>query len=76
MSKNDRTGCRGCRFSIPLYIGDGDELLNCCVYILRTGKKRPCIPGAGCSVYEPAQVGEYTSSSGETRRKCSNSRYF
>lgn len=49
-------GCQGCRFSVPIYIGDGDELMNCCVYILRTGRKRPCIPGEGCTVYEPAEI--------------------
>ena len=53
-------GCRGCRFSIPIYIGDGDELMNCCVYILRTGRKRPCIPGTGCTVYEPAATDNNT----------------
>ena len=72
MSKDDRTGCKGCRFSIPLYIGDGDELLNCCVYILRTGKKRPCIPGEGCTVYEPALKDEDTSYSIENPRKCND----
>ena len=54
-------GCQGCRFSVPIYIGDGDELLNCCVYILRTGRKRPCISGAGCTVYEPAGMDDDTS---------------
>ena len=69
MSKDDRTGCRGCRFSVPLYIGDGDELMNCCVYILRTGKKRPCMPGAGCTVYEPIRTDKYTAVPGEEWRK-------
>ena len=55
-----RTGCEGCRYSVPIYMGDGDELMDCCVYILRTGRKRPCIPGAGCTVYESARVDENT----------------
>ena len=54
----DRTGCEGCRYCVPIYIGDGDELLSCCVYILRTGRKRPCKPGAGCTVYEKAGMDE------------------
>lgn len=59
MKKRTKTGCEGCRFSIPIYIGDGDELLNCCVYILRTGRKRPCIPGAECTVRESLRPNEY-----------------
>ncbi len=47
--------CGGCRFSIPVYIGDGEELLRACVYILRTGRRRPCPPGEACRVYEPAE---------------------
>lgn len=54
--KSERAGCEGCRCCVPIYIGDGDELLNCCVYILRTGHKRPCKPGAECTVYEKAEV--------------------
>lgn len=50
-------GCDGCRYAIPVYIGDGEELMSACVYILRTGHRRPCPPGAGCQVYEPAQAG-------------------
>lgn len=47
--------CGGCRFSVPVYMGDGDELLTACVYILRTGRRRPCPPGEACRVYEPAE---------------------
>ena len=46
--------CAGCRFAVPVYMGDGEELLTACVYILRTGKKRPCPPGRECTVREPA----------------------
>ena len=55
-----KTGCEGCRYSVPIYMGDGDELMDCCVYILRAGRKRPCMPGAECTVYEPARVDENT----------------
>lgn len=47
-------GCGGCRFAAPVYIGDGGELMSACVYILRMGRRRPCAPGWGCAVYEPA----------------------
>ncbi len=47
--------CDGCRFSIPVYMGDGEELLRACVYILRTGHRRPCPPGEQCRVFEPAE---------------------
>lgn len=46
--------CAACRYNLPVYIGDGDELLTACVYILRTGRKRPCPAGDACSVFEPA----------------------
>ena len=47
--------CGGCRFSVPVYMGDGDELLTACVYILRTGRRRPCPPGEACAVFEPTE---------------------
>lgn len=47
--------CARCRFGIPVYMGDGEELLTACVYILRTGRRRPCPPGEGCVAYEPAR---------------------
>ena len=52
--------CAGCRFLAPVYIGDGDELLSACVYILRTGQKRPCPAGPGCTAYQPAEREDYT----------------
>lgn len=55
---NDR--CAACRFDMPVYIGDGDELLTACVYILRTGHKRPCPAGDACSVFEPASPDDRT----------------
>ncbi len=50
--------CAQCRFGIPIYMGDGDELMTACVYILRTGHKRPCPAGDGCAVFEPARPGD------------------
>lgn len=55
MVETVRGGCAGCRYAVPVYIGDGDELLTACVYILRTGRRRPCPPGIGCGVYESAE---------------------
>ena len=54
-----REGCGGCRFAVPVYMGDGEELLGACVYILRTGRRRPCPPGGACTVYEPARIDKY-----------------
>lgn len=51
------TPCTGCRFAIPVYMGDGDDLLTACVYLLRAGHKRPCPPGEACTVREPAETG-------------------
>ena len=51
-------GCIGCRFAAPVYMGDGEELLTACVYLLRTGHRRPCPPGDGCRVFEPACKGK------------------
>lgn len=56
--KRSDTGCGGCRFSVPVYIGDGDELMTGCVYILRTGHRRPCPPGEACTVRETAEMDE------------------
>lgn len=62
-----RRGCRDCRFSVPVYIGDGDELMNCCVYILRMGRRRPCPPGEACTVRETAGMDTYPVKMAENR---------
>ena len=62
-----RRGCTGCRFSVPVYIGDGDELMNCCVYILRMGRRRPCRPGEACTVRETAGMDIYSGKAAESR---------
>lgn len=46
--------CAGCRYSVSVDMGDGGEMLRACVYILRHGERRPCPPGADCTVYRPA----------------------
>lgn len=38
------------------YRGIVCENLYCCNYLLRTGKIRPCSPGAGCTVKVPIKV--------------------
>ena len=48
--------CEECRYGVPVYMGDGEELMCACVYILRTGRRRPCPPGRECRVFEPAQT--------------------
>ena len=50
--------CAGCLYCVPVYMGDGDQLMEACTYILHTGQKRPCPRGAGCTVYEPANPRE------------------
>ena len=47
--------CDRCRYGRAVFMGDGDELMQACVYVLRTGTPRPCPPGAGCTVFEPEE---------------------
>lgn len=37
--------CKGCIYRCNLY-----NYLYCCDYFLRTGKRRPCPAGQGCTV--------------------------
>ena len=39
--------CRGCMYQGHLYTSDKE--LRTCDYILITGQRRPCPPGAGCT---------------------------
>lgn len=41
----DNKNCRNCAY----FHGSYDESC-CCNYLLTTGKRRPCPPGAGCTV--------------------------
>lgn len=41
----DNKNCRNCKY----FHGRFDETC-CCNYLLMTGKRRPCPPGAGCTV--------------------------
>ncbi len=45
--------CRQCRYRVSVNIGWEQEMLEACTYILWSGRKRPCPPGDGCTVYEP-----------------------
>lgn len=49
--------CNKCLYSCPVDLGDNCEMLRACVYILLHGERRPCPPGAACTVYEPARGG-------------------
>lgn len=40
--------CRGCRYYRAYY-----QVNTMCHYILDEGRKRPCDPGKGCTVYTP-----------------------
>ena len=48
-----RAPCDRRRYGAPVYIGDGDELMAACTYLLHTGHRRPCPAGPGCTVFEP-----------------------
>ncbi len=53
--------CESCRYSFQADIGEEGRLLTACVYILRTGTRRPCPYGRGCTVYRRReQEGEQT----------------
>ena len=45
--------CKSCAYSCALDIGSSRDPYTACVYILHTGKCRPCPPGKDCAVYEP-----------------------
>jgi len=49
----DRTKCRSCDFSSVVDFGADGRMLRACLYILATGRRRPCAPGKGCTVYRP-----------------------
>lgn len=44
----DKT-CKGCMYKTRM---SGVEKLEACIYIIVTGKRRPCPPGKGCTVRE------------------------
>ena len=46
--------CGRCVWSTWVNMGEEGEFLRACVYILHHGRRRPCPPGAGCTVFEPA----------------------
>ena len=48
-----RDKCNKCFYSCPVNVGEDCEMMRACVYILIRGEKRPCKPGAACTVYEP-----------------------
>ncbi len=43
--------CKSCRYSFLADIGEEGKLLTACVYILRTGSRRPCPFGRDCTAY-------------------------
>ena len=47
--------CKNCRFSYPVDLGDGGEMLRACVYILRRGERRPCPAGDACTAFAPKE---------------------
>jgi len=45
--------CKRCCYSCPVDAGEDGRMLTACVYILHTGKRRPCKPEKDCTVYKP-----------------------
>ena len=45
--------CRRCFYSGPVNINIDNRKLYSCDYYLITGNRRPCPPGAACTVYNP-----------------------
>jgi len=47
--------CKSCYYSREVDVGAGKakERLRACLYILATGKRRPCPAGKKCTVYRP-----------------------
>jgi hypothetical protein len=48
-----RDKCKGCYYARWVNVGVGGEMMLACEYILNEYKKRPCKPGASCTVYRP-----------------------
>ena len=49
------SNCKSCVYSCPVDFGSSGNPHTACVYILHTGKRRPCRPGEECTVYKPRQ---------------------
>lgn len=47
--------CRRCRYSYLVDLGENGDMLRACVYIAKTGVRRPCPAGPGCTVWEPRE---------------------
>ena len=52
-TKRERSKCFYCRFGQWIQLSVGAKWQTVCVYILMTGKRRPCPYGEACSVYQP-----------------------
>lgn len=44
--------CRNCRYSALMDMGEDGEMLRACIYILKTGTRRPSPPGENCTAWE------------------------
>ena len=43
--------CNSCWYSTPVITHQYAKPTRACVYILKTGHRRPCKPGEACTVY-------------------------
>lgn len=44
--------CRRCRFGRRMDMTDDGRFYPACLYIVLTGRRRPCPPGDACTVYQ------------------------
>jgi len=52
MLKVKRNKCKYCRYSFVSAVVEDNKYLPACIYILMTGKRRPCEAGENCVVFE------------------------
>lgn len=55
-----RSICTHCRYGRRIDMGENGTMLTACLYILKTGKRRPCPVGEDCTVYEPRGKRDFT----------------
>jgi hypothetical protein len=48
-----RSKCERCYYSRMVNVGANGQMMLACEYILHEYERRPCKPGAECTVYRP-----------------------
>lgn len=52
--------CRACKYSFQANFGDGKGMARSCEFLLKAGRKRPCLPGDECTEFKPAPRRKYS----------------